>query len=103
MAKVKDSESYVGFDSESKPKKGRQIIGKEPSAIVATTKVHPDEPDEAEEGENLFHSQMWVKGTLLHFIIDNGSHKKFISTEVIKQLDITISPHLQSSTFVWLC
>jgi hypothetical protein len=45
----------------------------EPNAIVTTTKIHPNEPDEKEEGENLFHSQMWVKGTPLHFIIDIGS------------------------------
>jgi hypothetical protein len=35
---------------------------------------------------------MWVKGTLMHFIIDSGSQKDLISTEVIKWLvsaDIT--------------
>jgi hypothetical protein len=37
-----------------------------------------------EEGERLFHSQMWVKGTLLHFIVDSGSQKNLISSEVIK-------------------
>jgi hypothetical protein len=73
VAEVKASESYVGFDSESEPERGRQIIDTEPSATVATTKLHPGEPDEQEEGERLFHSQMWVKGTPLHFIIDSGS------------------------------
>jgi hypothetical protein len=43
-----------------------------PSTIASTTKLHPGEPDEPEEGESLFHSQIWVKGTLLHFIIDRG-------------------------------
>jgi hypothetical protein len=29
---------------------------------------------------------MWVKGTPLHFIIDRGSQKNLISTEVVKRL-----------------
>jgi hypothetical protein len=74
------------LNSESEPERGRQIIDMEPSATVATTKVQPGEPDEPEEGECLFHSQMWVKGTPLHFIIDSGSQKNLISEEVIKWL-----------------
>jgi hypothetical protein len=35
-------------------------------------KLHPKEPDEPEEGKHLFHSQMWVKGIPMHFIIDSG-------------------------------
>jgi hypothetical protein len=27
---------------------------------------------------------MWVKGALLHFIVDSGSQKNLISTEVVK-------------------
>ena len=56
----------------------------ESSTTVATTKLQPGEPDEQEEEEHLFHSQMWVNGTLLHFIIDSGSQKNLISVEVIK-------------------
>jgi hypothetical protein len=52
-----------------------------------TTTIQPEEPEDPEEGEHLFHSQMWVKGTPLHFIVDSGSQKNLISTEVIKQLD----------------
>jgi hypothetical protein len=52
---------------------GRQIIDVEPSGIVATTKLQPGEPDEPKEGEHLFHLQMWVKGTPLHFIVDRNS------------------------------
>jgi hypothetical protein len=89
VAEVKASESDVGSDSESEPEKGRQIIDAEPSATIATTKVHPGEPDEPEEGEHLFHSQMWVKGTPLHFIIDSGSQKNLISVEVIKWLALS--------------
>jgi hypothetical protein len=86
VAEVKASESDAGSDSESEPERGRQIIDAEPSATVATTKLQPSEPDEPEEGERLFHSQMWVKGTPLHFIIDSGSQKNLISAEVIKRL-----------------
>jgi hypothetical protein len=73
VAEVKASESYVGSESESEPERGRHIIDAEPNATVATTKLHPDEPDEPEEGKRLFHSQMWVKGTPLHFIVDRDS------------------------------
>jgi hypothetical protein len=73
VAEVKASESDVGYDSESEPERGRWIIDIEPSATIATTKLQPGEPDEPEEGERLFHSQMWVKGTPLHFIVDSGS------------------------------
>jgi hypothetical protein len=73
VAKVKAFESDAGFDSDSKSKKGRRIIDTEPSATIATTKIQPGEPDEPEEGERLFHSQMWLKDTLLHFIVGSGS------------------------------
>jgi hypothetical protein len=92
VAEVKASESDVGSDSESEPEKGRQIIDTEPSATISTTKIHPSEPDEPEEGEHLFHSQMWVKGTLLHFIIDSGIQKNLISAEVIKWLALPTMP-----------
>jgi hypothetical protein len=86
MVEVKASKLDVVSDSEPEPERGRWIIDTEPSATIATTKLHPTEPDEPEEGECLFHSQMWVKGTLLHFIMDSGSHKNLISVEVVKQL-----------------
>jgi hypothetical protein len=73
MAEVKASESDADFDSEPEPGRGIWIIDREPSATIATTKIHPGEPDEPEEGECLFPSQMWVKGTPLHIIIDSGS------------------------------
>jgi hypothetical protein len=73
VVEVKASESDVGFDSELELERGIWIIDVEPSATIATTKLQPGEPDELEEGECLFHSQMWVKGTPLHFIVDSGS------------------------------
>jgi hypothetical protein len=95
VAEVKASESDVGSDSESEPERGRWIIDAEPSATVATTKLQPGEPDEPEEGERLFHSQMWVKGTPLHFIVDSSSQKNLISAEVVKRLALPTTPHPQ--------
>jgi hypothetical protein len=51
---------------------------------------------------SLFHSQMWVKGTPLHFIVDSGSQKNLISAEVIKQLGLSTTPHLQPYNIRWL-
>jgi hypothetical protein len=73
-----------------------------PSATVATTKVQPGEPDELEEGERLFHSQMWVKGTPLHFIVDSGSQKNLISEEVVKLLALSTTSHPHPFTIGWL-
>jgi hypothetical protein len=50
-----------------------QIINVDPNAIVTTTTIQTEEPTDPEEGEHLFHSHMWVKGTPLHFIVDSGS------------------------------
>jgi hypothetical protein len=63
VAEVKASESDAGYDSELELERGRCIIDIEPNATVSTTKLQPGELDEPEEGERLFHSQMWVKGT----------------------------------------
>jgi hypothetical protein len=79
VAEVKYSESDANSDFEIEPERGRWIIDVEPSYTVSTTKLHPGEPDKPEEGERLFHSQMWVKGTLLHFIVDSDSQKNLIS------------------------
>jgi hypothetical protein len=75
----------------------------EPISIINTTKVQPSEPDEPEEGERLFHSHMWVKGTLLQFIVDSGSKKNLISVEVVKRLALSTTPHPQPYTIIWLC
>ena len=92
---MKASESEVDYDSESNLEGGKWIINVEPSAIVATTKVRPSNPEEPEEGEHLFHSQMWVKGAPLNFIVRRGSHKNLISVEVIKWLDLPMTLHPQ--------
>jgi hypothetical protein len=45
---------------------------------------------------------MWVKGAPLHFIVDSGSQKNLISAEVIKRLDLPMTPHPQPYTIGWL-
>jgi hypothetical protein len=99
---MKASELDVDSDSDSEPNKGKMIIDIEPSVTITTTKFQPEEPEEPEEGECLFHSQMWVKGTPLHFIVDNGSQKNLISVEVIKRLNLTMMLHPQPYTIGWL-
>jgi hypothetical protein len=102
VAEVKAFESDAYSDSETELERGIWIIDAEPSATVATTKLQPGEPDEPEEGERLFHSQMWVKGTPLHFIVDRGSQKNLISAEVVKRLALSTMPHPQPYTIGWL-
>jgi hypothetical protein len=41
---------------------------------------------------------MWVKGAPLIFIVDSSSQKNLISTEVVKQLDLLMTLHLQPYT-----
>jgi hypothetical protein len=103
VAEVKDSKSNAGSDSDTEPERGVQIIDVEPNATVATTKLHLGEPDEPKEGECRFHSQMWLKGTPLHFIIDSSRQKNIILVEIIKQLALSTTPHPQPYTIGWLC
>jgi hypothetical protein len=81
VAEIKDKEPNPDSESDSENTGKRQIIDADPTAIVATTTIQPEEPTDPEEGEHLFHSQMWVKGTPLHFIVDSGSQKNLISAE----------------------
>jgi hypothetical protein len=98
VVEMKASELETCSHSESDSDKGKQIIYAEPSAIVTTTKVQPSEPEELKEGDHLFLSQMWVKGTPLHFIFNSGSQKNLISAEVVKRLDLPMTPHPQPYT-----
>ena len=92
MAELKELELYACYDPESKPDKGnekwKQIIDADPCAIFATTKIQRENPEDLEEGECLFHSQMWVKGSPLQFFVDSGSLKNLISAEVVKRLGL---------------
>jgi hypothetical protein len=67
-----------------------------------TTEIHLEEPTALEEGEHLFHLQMWVKGTPLHFIVDSGSQNNLISAKVIQQLVLSKTPHPQPYNIGWL-
>jgi hypothetical protein len=58
--KDKDLNPNSNFDYENN--KRRHIIDEKPIAIVATTTIQPKEPKDPEEGEHLFHPEMWVKG-----------------------------------------
>jgi hypothetical protein len=85
---IKDKEPNPNSEYDYENTGKIQIIDANSTVIVATATIQPKEPKDPEEGEHLFHSQMWVKGTLLHFIIDSRSQKNLISTEVIKQLGL---------------
>jgi hypothetical protein len=84
VAEIKDKDPNPDSEYDSENTSKIQIIDVDPIAIVTTTAIQPEEPTDPGEGECLFHSQMWVKGTPLHFIVDSGSQKNLISTEVIK-------------------
>jgi hypothetical protein len=102
VAEIKDKELNLDSESDSENTVKRQIIDADPTAIVATATIQPEEPIDPEEGECLFHSQMWVKGTPLHFIVDSRSQKNLISVEVVKQLGLSTTPHLQPYNIGWL-
>jgi hypothetical protein len=84
VAEIKYKDPNPDSESDSKNIGKRQIIDADPTVIFAITTIQPEEPTDSEEGERLFHSQMWVKGTPLHFIFDSGSQKNLISAKVIK-------------------
>jgi hypothetical protein len=106
VAELKASESDAGSESELEPDKGndrgKQIIDAEPNTIVATTKIQKKEPEDPEEAERLLHSQMWVKGFPLQFIVNSSSQKNLISVEVVKWLGFLTRAHTQPYTIGWL-
>jgi hypothetical protein len=56
VAEIKDKEPNPDskFDSENTGK--GQVIDADPTAIVVTATIQPEEPTNPEEGERLFHS-----------------------------------------------
>jgi hypothetical protein len=78
VAEIKNKEPNTDSESDSENIGKRQIIDEDPISIVTTITIQPEEPTYPEEGERLFHSQMWVKRTPLHFIVYSGSHKNII-------------------------
>jgi hypothetical protein len=102
VAEIKDKEPNPDLESDSENTSKEQIIDADPTVIVATATIQPEEPTDPEEGERLFHSQMWVKGTPLHFIVDSESQKNLISTQVVEQLELSTTPHPQPYSIRWL-
>jgi hypothetical protein len=102
VAEIKDKEPNPDSESDSENIGKRKIIDADPTAIVATAAIQPEEPIDPGEGERLFHSQMWVKGTPLHFIVHSRSQKNLISAEVVKQLGLSTTPHPQPYSIGWL-
>ena len=45
---------------------------------------------------------MWVKGILVHFVVENGSQKNLISKEFVKRLELPTTPHPQPYNIGWL-
>jgi len=97
VSELKASESDACSDSESETDMGnekmKKIIDAELNAIIATMKIQKEEPEDAEEVERLFHSQMWVKGSQLKFIVDSRSQKNLISAEVVRKLGLPTITH----------
>ena len=73
VAELKALESDACSDPEPEldkgDDKGKHIIDVDPSGFFATTKLQREDPEDPKEGERLFHSQMWVKGSQLQFLI----------------------------------
>jgi hypothetical protein len=67
VTEVKDTESNPNSKSYPENIENRQIIDADPTGIVVTTTIQLEEPVDPEEGERLFHSHMWVKGTPIAF------------------------------------
>jgi hypothetical protein len=93
VLEIKEKESNLDLEYDSKNIGRRQINDANPIATVVTKTIQLEEPIYLEEEEHLFHSYMWVKGIPLHFIVDNGSHKNIISVEVIRQLGLLTTPN----------
>lgn len=81
----------------SKKEENDSIIEANPYAVVGTAKVFPREDE-----ERLFHSQMWVDGKPLHFIVDSGSQKNLISRETVKRLNLKVTRHPQPYSMGWV-
>jgi hypothetical protein len=76
VVEIKETNLSLNSDFGSNNNKRRHIIDAKPTAIVVTTTIQPEEPEDPEEGEHIFHSQMWVKGTPLHLLLIAESIRK---------------------------
>jgi hypothetical protein len=58
VTEIKDKEPNPDSKSVSENTGKRQIIDADPTTIVVTASIQPEEPTNPEEGEHLFHSRM---------------------------------------------
>lgn len=65
----------------------------EPNVIVATTRSPMLPKIEELHEEKLFHSQMWVRGRPLHFIVDSSNQKNLVHVDIVKSLNLFVKPH----------
>jgi hypothetical protein len=78
VTELKEKELNHDSESNSQKNKRKLIIDVEPTATIVNTTIQPKELEESKEGDHLFHSWMWMKGTPLHFIVDSKSQKNLI-------------------------
>lgn len=97
-----DACSKIQLELDKGNDKRKHIIDVEPSAIIATIKMNKIEPEDLEEWECLFHFQIWVRGSLLQFVVNSGSQYNLILVELMKRLGLPTTPHLQSYTIGWI-
>jgi hypothetical protein len=102
LVDLKERESDLELEYGLEQDNGKWIMDVEPTATITTTKIQLEYSKDLEEGEHLFHSYMWVKGTPLHFIVHNERGKNLISIEVIKRMNFLTKKHLQPYTLSWL-
>jgi hypothetical protein len=102
VVEVKDTEPNPDLESGPETIENKQIIDVDPTTTFVTKTIQPEKPVDHEEGEHLFHSQMWVKGIPLNFIVDNDKKKNLISAKVVKQLGLLTTPHPHPYNIGWL-
>ena len=89
--------------------KGNRLLMQSPTPMLPlqrsrrrNRKIENKESEDPKEEERLFHSHMWVKGSLLQFVIENGSQKNLISVDIVKRLGLLTKTHPQLYTIGWL-
>jgi hypothetical protein len=63
LVEIKEKDFNPDLESDKEINGRTHIIEANPNVIVVTTKIQPEEHQDPEYRERLFHSHMWVKGT----------------------------------------
>ena len=76
----------------------------EASTLLTSTSKTPTTSTivDEEERECMFHTHIWVQNNPLHLIVDNGSHKNFVSEDLLKKLGLVNTPHPQPYNISWM-